>query len=189
MMPRRSVLRDTIRRDRVQRDVISRDMIRRDQQTSVTTSRFTMSRFTMSRFFRSRLTTSRPLEASRERPEYRVAVAPRDFLRDVARQFGQPRSRETRVLHDVAPALRRGSISANHEAVRHFEKQRAPFRVELPRRGMVRAPRKVAPKVLEAVQHLAHFLGWRESGMRPQHARVGILPEHALHGVRVGVYM
>ena len=87
------------------------------------------------------------------------------------------------------PALRHIGVGAKQKAVGKLDEQCAPFRVQLAAGHMVGAKREVAPRVLVLAQHVAHLARALESGMRPQDARCGILPEQSLDGVDIGVRM
>jgi hypothetical protein len=50
---------------------------------------------------------------------------------------------------------------------------------------MIGAKREIAPQVLMLLQHFAHVIRALEARMRPQDARLGILPEQPLECVAV----
>src|ERR1041385_4987070 len=85
-----------------------------------------------------------------------LAVPERNALGNVPRQLGKPASRETGVLRYVVPALRRGGIGSDHEAIGEFQENGAPVRVELAARRVIGAPGEIAPEVTMAAQHFAH---------------------------------
>ena len=122
--------------------------------------------------------------------EQRLAVAPRDALGQRRRQVGEPRARPVRVLDDVVPALGREGVGADHEAVRELGEQRAPLGAAPCRRRPARCGTRGRTTGCGACAASSRTpSGAVEARVRPQDARVRVLPEQALDrvGVRVRV--
>ena len=109
-----------------------------------------------------------------------------DLLGDVARQVGQPLARPARMLGDIVQPLGREGVGADQEAVGEFEERLAPAASPC-RRGVRGAGRRDRTTGSRACAAWRHVLRPRETRMRPQHARAGILREVALDRVGIGM--